>query len=389
MNYNEVYLKSLRLVNFQSWEDCTVEFRDGINVVVAPNNTGKSVQFKALHLAVMPEKFDSDSREDFLRGDSEVGHIIYEFSEGSIYDIAFTNTKNYYYLIQGSSKTLIGNTPPQELLDLLGIILRGGLIGNLIDFRNDMFLVDSDTSLNESTLSLLINDPRIQDILSSLTMDKIPKTKDIIKSLEYKRSGLISSMGNTRFIDIESAEVELKYAERLAKDIKKLTNIAFVINSIKPFKIIEDSIPKELNSSKILNSFYTSLKTLKPVYEIDKGITTLVTICSNLNTILVNTKELSKLKYSSLIKAVSNLSILNDAVKNPIKEIIVDNNIIKIAESLESLGTYLKQASEIKDLVSSIEDMKIELEEEEGEIYECPIHGSIKYVRQECIPYYK
>ena len=49
-------LEKLTITNFQSFRNVTYEFSDGLNVIIAPNNTGKSIIFKVIDVLVNGHK---------------------------------------------------------------------------------------------------------------------------------------------------------------------------------------------------------------------------------------------------------------------------------------------------------------------------------------------
>lgn len=82
---NDVYIRGLKLKNFQSHKDTYMEFADGLNVIVAPNNTGKSVLFKALQVTTLPGDISNEDRKQYIRYGETKATIMWCFSDDSIY----------------------------------------------------------------------------------------------------------------------------------------------------------------------------------------------------------------------------------------------------------------------------------------------------------------
>lgn len=53
---DNMYIKKLRLVSFRNFDDTTIEFQDGVNIIVGPNNSGKSNLIHAINLLGSTDK---------------------------------------------------------------------------------------------------------------------------------------------------------------------------------------------------------------------------------------------------------------------------------------------------------------------------------------------
>lgn len=63
-----MYISKIRIQNFRCFEDCTIEFNDGLNVLIGSNNAGKTTVIKALELVFKRTSTRSPSVDDFYKG---------------------------------------------------------------------------------------------------------------------------------------------------------------------------------------------------------------------------------------------------------------------------------------------------------------------------------
>lgn len=65
-----MYISKIRVENFRCFEDVTVEFSDGLNVIIGENNSGKTTLFKALQLIFNRSQSRRFTVDDFFKGKS-------------------------------------------------------------------------------------------------------------------------------------------------------------------------------------------------------------------------------------------------------------------------------------------------------------------------------
>ena len=71
-----IYLVGVRMINCQTHSDTVYEFSpDKLNVIVAPNATGKSVLIKMLKATVTPNEYNNSTRKNLIRHEIGRAHV--------------------------------------------------------------------------------------------------------------------------------------------------------------------------------------------------------------------------------------------------------------------------------------------------------------------------
>ncbi len=78
-----MYLSKLKISGFRKLLDCELEFRQGLNILVGPNNIGKTTIIDALRALLATEDGTLRLTEDDLHvapdGSTKSGTIIFQF----------------------------------------------------------------------------------------------------------------------------------------------------------------------------------------------------------------------------------------------------------------------------------------------------------------------
>lgn len=396
---SDVYLRSFRAVNFQTWKDTTIEFNTGLNVIIGENNTGKSVVLKALKLVATPNQFSRQDRIDYIRFGCDSAHCLYEFSNGITYLVSILPECNVYYKSDGENSVQLGDQPPKEFLDYLGVITNGNIIGNLIDTSQDMFLVDSNSNVNHNIVSALINDEDTMKVMYQLDR-KIDETSRLLSAYQDKLKTYVKLSESFTIRDIDSLETLINNSEFSVNELEIVTGILEILDNVKPYQKINKEIYDSLNLTEDLNLLDSSMMTIKDCKLNQKDL--------DKNKLIINQIYLMD-KFNSKIKMIESTKYIKDDV---IKGIEISEDLIKVSECIEQIKqpkdlintksnlSLLEDLKDISskvatvvndgDLVKTIDELKedLKIDKEGGEIFDCPIHGQIKYVDEECIPYY-
>lgn len=360
-------LDKITIKNFQSMVNFTYDFCPGLNVIIADNNIGKSIIFKVIEVLVNGHKFNSDERREYIRfGTNKADIFIY--SDGYIYWAEILPTKtNYYSGTSLSNLVYEGNELPNGLRQALGLLIcEDGLIGNIIDDNQSKFLINSDAKVNNSILGLLTREFRAEKIIDVLT-ERIKSLNADIRVKSSEKTILSRELSNIKVVDIA-------HRESIANDSNVLLTLSDIFIGI---------------SEKLSN--------INVAVHVNKDAKVLLDIADNLQSISNKVKGVNSVKpfpvnYDTL-DFISNLQGLSNRLKS-VNDVKLPSEVdIKTIETLNSfypiLNKILKLQRENKVLDIESKRLKMQLDKLQGEVYDCPIHGSIKFVNgKECVPYH-
>ena len=92
---NSRYIKNLRIINFQSHKNTTMNFSNGLNVIVGESDVGKTAIIRALKWVL----FNEPKGASFINRDSDECIVEINYSDG-ISLIRKRNKKIFYECLQ-------------------------------------------------------------------------------------------------------------------------------------------------------------------------------------------------------------------------------------------------------------------------------------------------
>lgn len=393
---NDVYIRGLKLKNFQSHKDTYMEFADGLNVIVAPNNTGKSVLFKALQVTTLPGDISNEDRKQYIRYGETKATIMWCFSDDSIYLVDVLPTRNHYYYIEdinvSNKPEFVGEVPNKDLLDKLSIIMHNGLIGNLINTEQDMFLVNSNESTNYSIISMLIVHEELQKIINVLEQEKIPSAKRLLSDIEMKRSSYVSILNNYSYVNTESLQQRIKLQEMVVGAVECLVGPLETLDSVAICNDVTHNTIVRVGIAELLNPVNVGLANLRECKDYSRDYNRMLTTAGSLEE---TAKDLFRAQDETVInttveqlEVLSNLTNVSNSLDSIGSVISKDiNNLLELAEGLSKVKNSLDVILAKGDIDKKNEFLRKEIDRLGGANIECPIHGTIKFVQGQCIPY--
>lgn len=406
-------LVAIKMQNFQSWANGTIQFAQGLNVIKGENSGGKSAVFNALMMACNPNKFTAKEKREFIRYGKEYAQAVFIFSgfQAGIVRI-LRNKVIYLYTEDMRTKkydTLIG-TPPRRLLELLEVYVepRTGFLLNVVDSDRPLLLVNSDQKADSSLISSLIQSQELRRLIE-LFENKLPELESQkIKLLEsqYRLEGRLTDLSYT---DLATVESELNSAELLMDIFPVLIRIYDYVNGINIVDVDLNNLNKALEHidflERIENTGIFNLDEVAVSYDSD-----LLNIC-NLGIALeetgiqfidtdLNNENLSEQEtlletinsFVELYNRLNAIDILQDNTRQLKTNVKDAYSNLDILEKFVDINNIINSAQVCIDIIDSTSididrlDSILTTLVSENEVLNCPIYNSIVYKDKTCIP---
>lgn len=397
-----VKLKIMRLVNCQSWSNSVIGLSEGLNVIKAPNNTGKSVIFKILKAVCSPKYYNNEERAGLIRDNAEYAEATYLFTDNSMAIVRIFKNKTIYYFTDDKDKsqfTATQDTPPPKLIENLNMLVEpeSGFIVNLLDLDQDLFLVKSDSKSNHNIIKVLAEHDGLRR-LCTLFRDKIPRVKEELLRLRSTEERLAYQISQMQYINIDELESEVNEKEFLVEQLKLMRDLYINIDSLLP--LMSDAKPYD--DLILLSSLGQELERLD--LNIDYSILGL-----NINQDNINLCDIG-VQLQSIYNTLNNT--INSSYDDTLCELALDlidvvNTYYSIDNSvsldkldnieflLNSLDTFILLHSKFlqaRQMILKLETDKLTLDSlkesmnVEGRELKCPLYGTIKVIDGKCIP---
>ena len=397
-----VKLKIMRLVNCQSWSNSVIGLSEGLNVIKAPNNTGKSVIFKILKAVCSPKYYNNEERAGLIRDNAEYAEATYLFTDNSMAIVRIFKNKTIYYFTNDKDKsqfTATQDTPPPKLIENLNMLVEpeSGFIVNLLDLDQDLFLVKSDSKSNHNIIKVLAEHDGLRR-LCTLFRDKIPRVKEELLRLRSTEERLAYQISQMQYINIDELESEVNEKEFLVEQLKLMRDLYINTDSLLP--LMSDAKPYD--DLILLSSLGQELERLD--LNIDYSILGLninqdnINLCDigvQLESIYNTLNNTINSSYDDTLceLALDLIDIVNtyDSIDNSVSLDKLDN----IEFLLNLLDTFILLHSKFlqaRQMILKLETDKLTLDSlkesmnVEGRELKCPLYGTIKVIDGKCIP---
>ena len=397
-----VKLKIMRLVNCQSWSNSVIGLSEGLNVIKAPNNTGKSVIFKILKAVCSPKYYNNEERAGLIRDNAEYAEATYLFTDNSMAIVRIFKNKTIYYFTNDKDKsqfTATQDTPPPKLIENLNMLVEpeSGFIVNLLDLDQDLFLVKSDSKSNHNIIKVLAEHDGLRR-LCTLFRDKIPRVKEELLRLRSTEERLAYQISQMQYINIDELESEVNEKEFLVEQLKLMRDLYINTDSLLP--LMSDAKPYD--DLILLSSLGQELERLD--LNIDYSILGL-----NINQDNINLCDIG-VQLESIYNTLNN--IINSSYDDTLCELALDLiDIVNTYDSIDNsvsldkldniefllnlLDTFILLHSKFlqaRQMILKLETDKLTLDSlkesmnVEGRELKCPLYGTIKVIDGKCIP---
>lgn len=305
-------LSIVRLINIQSYKDITFNLSEEINVLEAPNETGKSIMFKVFRTMCDANWYGRGERKSLIRRGEEKGTalLIVPYS-GGVFKIVFEIYKTYqlYHLFDGNEKldSWKQDTIPEDIINVLGWYYDkdSKILLNLCDQELDMPFVNSNLKFNYEVMKFIIQSPELERARFNIGNWLYQMSNDI-SDLSMKCRTLSEVVSQQKYIDTQVISDSISTRERV---LEKSTVLCDMLESLVNMGSLEKPHMKKIDEEKIdatvdsVERLRTLGLTLQDVLKLERPVISTVDeqdiqdrihSCKILNSIGFSLRELDK-----------------------------------------------------------------------------------------------
>jgi DNA repair exonuclease SbcCD ATPase subunit len=353
-------IQSIQIKNFQSHKNTTLEFSDGLNIVIGTSDCGKTAILRALRLLIW-NRPGGDAYRSHWGGDTEITLT----TENNT--ISRGKGKENYYDLDKKHFVAMGTEVPKEIADALNI--------QEINFARQFdqpFLLTStpgEVASHWNSIAHLekidTSTKKVQSWINGLNQDIKTNEKDILKNQQ--------ELGQYAYL--EKMEIELEVLEGMEKDLQthystlnKLTKLTNEIQSVEAeiqqtskILTLEEQIVSILFDYDLKESVlkdFNALSTLLSTYEEISDRIALKQAVIALEPLLLSTlKDITEVENLSkeqkkIIDLCDNLYAVNKLISDKNKIVELEPMIQPILDLYEEIKTVQQEQKALTDLVS-------------------------------------
>lgn len=391
-----VYLSALRLVNLGPWGDETVEFSEGLNVIVGPNGAGKSALFSSVRIALLGNRMTADDRRDAIHKGCMSAQIYFLFSDNSVYRVTITEKDViYFYCDDIVNDKDFKHVQPNDLEDLklkLGSLVQGDLICNMIEMDKEKFLIDTKDSDNYGVISFIINDEDLDNLITSVRDYRLPAIKTLVGNISRDMNTYQTLMSEFEKVDVTSMKAKWNNANNLLTGLDYLIQAEEMLGSVSEFRSFPKRSQELVGVASSLEDAIDDFSRVMEFKEFPNHSEGNLGLAESLEEIIINLTTLTEVKdYSKEVEALNLVNSLDLTLFDDLQRVnLSEEKVSTLLQSLNDLEGIIEDLNTILsygDVQTNLDYYKEQLDEEVGEIYDnCPIYGKIKFANGECVP---
>ena len=389
-------LKAIRLINCQSLEDVNFELAsDKLNVLVAENNTGKSVLFKMLKATASPTYHTREELNNLIRTGADYAMAVFQFDDGCVGATIITPKQIMYkFKCPEDSDFSAYLTPPKEFLDHVGLVTNGDdFVANIIDTDQDMLLINSNLKGNGELIRLIAENSTLNELGDKCT-ELTAEFRGYSSKISSYLSALNVQLNQLSYEDATSLEQSIDRETLYADTCEQLCSVFNYVTCIQASlkdrtdydsMLVASNVAVKLGKVVDLLNKIQFVKMPDEKYEgIITKLSSLQSVCSRLN--LAPDRDYSLLEPLEKLKALQ-LSLTKLVIDSYDYEEVLQLVLagIKIDSLVAQLSTIEESINVGVALNSSIDLVRASMREC-GEVVECPIHGEVVFNGEECVP---
>lgn len=343
------YIKSYRLLNFQSWDDSSPDINletDMVNIIEGANETGKSVLYKVLYNFCFPGYW---TPTELIRRGCDVGVMLLELQDGAAIIYILKPNEYTYVLVESddTKKVWTNQGCPDEIIQRLGLILDNEtqVILNVIDSDIALPFIKTTPKFNASLIRAIVEPESMTRFFENLqnTSQRVENAKFFFSE---KSKALDIEVQRLPYIDVDAITDEkriIDYYLHLAESINKLEG------AVVAYQLVQNSCPSVVQNPDVYKPLIDAVSAIQ---KLNKGLSHLQDVkqvivpevCSVENI----KQDISRLEHiESLMTSMTNLHKLVNSVP---REVILPDveNVLKVINLLTETINKLKHITELK-----------------------------------------
>lgn len=371
-------------------ENVTMEFTDGVNVLVGDNSFGKSIFMKVLDYTISPDKYDSKDRVNLIRRGKLYASAHYWFSDGVDCIVEIHPNKTLYRIrdINVDVEYISDIKPFDGFINRLSILydLESGMLINAFDASKEYFLVSSDARANERLLRASCYNESLS-LLKEYCSEKYDEYKDKYSKAYFVCDTIENKMNTLEYTDIESLRFLYNLGNMLLRFLDSSISLNEYLNSLTIVTNLEGLSYQEAINLTRLGDLQNALNSLSSFNK------TTVLMFYSLEKILSFLEESGKviplkkwdyaliMKYIDLLELVDGLQFITDV--SVLLEIV--DFKVKLNALVNVISDFANSKNIIKDSQVQIDKINSNLHSVKGFV-NCPIYGEVLHENGKCIP---
>ena len=354
-----IWITNLRINNFQSHKDTTVEFDNGLNVITGASDQGKSAIVRAVKWVL----FNEPRGTEFIKKGASMAKVSISFSNDFKVTRERSKSKNRYIVedAKGQEKVFegFGNDIPQEVLDAHGIkkVMIDDDISSCLNISDQLegpFLLSQTASLRAKSIGRIIGLQIIDRAIRDCVLDLKRDSHDLesMKAEKIKVESKIEEYSDVEFISkrVVYEEKAIKKLENFIKRFETLNKLNEKLNIINKELCDNQSIAKKLKS---IDKYQLTIEKINKKVSDLTGIRSLKNTFDRVNFEIKNTQKTLK-NYFYINESNDILSKSKEIFKRFEKIKLLRDRFYAVDIEIKNVQKYLEASKHIKNVEKAL-----------------------------------
>lgn len=412
------YIKSYKLLNFQSWDKSSAEIpleTGMVNIIEGANETGKSVLYKVLYNFCFPGYW---APSELIRRGCDTGILLLQLEDDAAIIYALKRNSYTYVLVEadGTKTEWTNQGCPDEIINRMGLILdkETRIVLNIIDSDVSLPFIKTTPTFNASLIRSIVEPEGMTKFFQNLA-DTMIKVDNAHNFFGNKAATLHEQLIHIPLIDPIQMENQKADIDRLVELAEMSNSVENKVNDLftclrEVITVVEDPsvVWNDIQLYDSLNDNFAKCDTLQKVLSEDIAVVqsparidselgvldaldNVIQKCDMLTAVL-NTKpsEIRQINLDCEIDIFGKLQQLHHTLADYEKLVLADIpevSFVDISDSLEvlqDLNSCIAGLTDLEILIQNVFnsdnrviDIKFEIDEIVREVGVCPTCGQL------------